>query len=567
MYTQFKTVAPKGAPKTTDDATGKDIRARQMDELERISEDARKEVYGSTHDLDCKNFYNLFERTGRTPSFRPRIAAPQLQILLLAEAADATDTNMRVFIHKKDERDKDREKAFQEHWKKNFFNLQLLMAQVYAQFTGTSFLQAGNDPLARRGKGNVWLRPRMQNTVRVDPVSPWPDDWSWMILKDKVYLDKIRKETPDHADEVRREAGVSANLTGGPAGSLEMPAGPMAATVRGLPFGEQNYTTEGLMNRRTLYCLDQTLRKVTEAEVAAFKENKLPVPEALPMYPNGRMVVEVEGTVLVDGDSWCPLPELWPAYPVWANPPWDNVWCPAPMKYTKSLQDAAEQQMTNTYENARRLNQGFVVIHESTGLTANTVGGLPGEILVVAANAPPDGGIHVMYPPAFPPQMIQLPQAYLGLQKELRGATPARQGNMAPGNVGPDLFEAAVSQSQAGTRLTARLFAWSVQKIVELLFFTMAKSYTEEQTFRDKDTVIKWHPDAAAEDYDIQVPEGAVRPMSQSALRAMVIELKKAGMVDTRHALDLLDIPDSEEIAAAIESEMKLAALAKGVKR
>jgi hypothetical protein len=285
------------------------------------------------------------------------------------------------------------------------------------------------------------------------------------------------------------------------------------------------------------------------------------------MYPGGRMVVELEGTILADGPSWVPLPDLWAAYPVWALPPWDTVWPPAPMKYTKSLQDAAEQQMTNTYENAKRLNNGMIVIHESTGLTANTVGGLPGEVLVVAANSPPGQGIEIKYPPAFPPQMITLPQSYLALQKELRGATDARQGNLSPGNVGPDLFEAAVSQSSSSTRLTARLFAWSIQKATDLLFYTMAKSYTEEVNFREGTKSAVWKPIKSDEDYEVQVPEGAVRPMSQAALRAMVIELKKAGMIDTKHGLDMLDVPDADEISQAVEDELKLAALAKGVKK
>src|SRR5260370_28731044 len=120
--------------------------------------------------------------------------------------------------------------------------------------------------------------------------------------------------------------------------------------------------------------------------------------------------------------------------------------------------------MSNTYESARRMNQGMMVIHESTGLTANTVGGLPGEIVVVAANSQPGAGIEIKYPPPFPPQMIQYPQMLLNLQKELRGATPARSGNLNPGNVGPDLFEAAVSQSQARTRFAAPPFCWLGQK-------------------------------------------------------------------------------------------------------
>jgi hypothetical protein len=566
-FTQFKTVAPTGRPKQENDSSTKDIRSRQIDELVRISEDTRRDVYGPTHDLDCANFYNLFERTRRMPTFRPVIKAPQLQLLLLAEAADATDTNMRVFIHKKDERDKEKEKAFQENWKKEFYNLHLLMSQVYAQFSGTSFLQVGNDTLANRGNGKVWMRARRQGNVYVDPVSPWSEDWSWVVIEDFVYLDKIRKELPDHADNISKATARSVNMAGAAAGQLEMPPGPMSVTQRGLPVGDEEETTEGVMKRRTCYCLDTTMRAITEKEAALFMEKKLPVPEALPKYPVGRMIVECEGTILADGESWIPLPDMWPIVPVWAVPPWDTVWCPAPMKYTKSLQDAAEQQMTNTFENAKRLNQGMMVVHESTGVTANSIGGLPGEIVVVAANSPPGAGIDIKFPPPFPAQMITLPQAYLSLQKELRGATPARQGQMAPGNVGPDLFESAVSQSQAGTRLTARFFAYSVQKIVDVLFYTMSKAFTEERTFRDGDKVAKWEPDSAAEEYQVQVPEGAVRPMSQSALRSMVIELKKASMIDTRHALQMLDVPDADEIAEAIEAEMKLAAIAKGVKK
>lgn len=566
-FTNFYTQPGSGSPKTDNDASSKDLRVRQMEELIRQSEDAKKEVYGPNHDQTVQEFYNLFETTRKMPSYRPRILAPQLQILLLKEAAEATDSNIRVYINKKDARDKDREKAFQEHWKKNFFGLQLLMSQVYAQFSGTSFVQGGNDSLARQGRGNVWIRARKQGKVYVDPVSPWSEDWSWLIIEDDVYLDRVKKETPHHTEGIRKETARSVNLAGSPAGTLELPPGPMSLTARGLPYGGDETTTTGLLKRRTGYFIDTTKREVTEAEKRKFEEKNLPIPESLPMYPQGRMIVEVEGQVLVDGHSWVPLPDIWPIVPVWALPPWDNVWCPAPMKYTKSLQDAAEQQMTNTYENARRLNNGMMIIHESTGLTANTVGGMPGEIQVVAANSPPGQGVQILYPPPFPPQMITLPQSYLALQKELRGATDARQGNMAPGNVGPDLFEAAVSQSSAGSRLTARFFAYSVQKIVELTFYTMAMSYTEERTFREGTKVAKWSPVEGDDDYEIMVPEGSVRPLSESALRNLAIELKKANMISVRRGLEMIDFPDADEAAEEIEKEMALAAIAKGVKR
>src|SRR6266481_4676912 len=121
-YTNFRTVAP-GEVAKPQTGNEKDIRSRQIDELISLSEEARRDVYGPNSDTDNKNLYNLFERTRKMPTFRPRISAPQLQILLLNEAADLTDANIRVFIHKGDGRDKDRENAFRQHWRQQFFSL------------------------------------------------------------------------------------------------------------------------------------------------------------------------------------------------------------------------------------------------------------------------------------------------------------------------------------------------------------------------------------------------------------------------------------------------------------
>jgi len=567
-YTNFRTVAP-GEVAKPQTGNEKDIRSRQIDELIALSEDARRDAYGPNSDTDNRNLYMLFERTRKMPTFRPRIAAPQLQILLLNEAAELTDANIRVFIHKGDNRDKAREDAFKQHWRQNFFSLQLLMAQVYAQFSGTSFLEVGNDPLANQGRGNVWTRARLQSKVHCDPSSWWPPDWTWQVLEQELQLDEIKQHYGRVADKIRPRGAKTKELAGPPAGRLEMPPGPMSETIRGLQTStEADYDTGGPLTVRRAFICDTTLRELDKQEKLLLESKKLPVPDYVPRFPLGRMVVDCEGTILSDGQSWLPLGEMWPAIPVWALPPWDNVWCPPPPKYTKSLQDAAEQQMTQSYENARRLNNGVIVIHASTGLTANSVGGLAGEILVVNANSPPGQGIDIKYPNAFPPGMIELPFKYLSLQKELRGHTAARQGNLNPGNVGPDLFESAVSLSQTGTRLTGKLFAWSVQKLCELLFYTMGHSFTEQQVFFDKGKKFLWEPDTEhVGDYRVQLPEGAIRPMSQTALRSMVIELKKAGMMDVRHALDMLDVPESEEIAEAVENELKLAALARTQRR
>ncbi len=480
-YTTFRT-KPKNQDEQPASPSEKDIRSRQIDELVKISEDARKDVYGVDHDETIKNFYNLQNRSRKTPTFRPEIRAPQLQVLLLSDAADLTDTSVRVFInHKKSGRDVQREKAFQEHWRQENFNYHMLMAQVYSEFSGTSFLQVGYDPAARKGEGSVWMRGRLQQGIYVDPISPWPEDWSFVVIEDPIYLDQAKELYGAAADNIRPRTARTEAMAGPAAGGVEMPPGPMSTTVRGLPGGDHGLT-DGILKRRTLYARDSTLRTLTDAEKKEFENRNLPVPEYLKKYPNGRMIVDCEGTIVVDGDSWVPLDLMFPIVPVWATPPWDSVWCPAPMKFTKSLQDNAERLMTQTFENAYRLNNGVVIINEVTGLTADTVGGLPGELLVIAANSPA-GSIEIKYPPPMPQQMTELPITYLKLQRELQGFSGARQGQTGAGNVSADLFESAVSQSQSITKLRARLFSYSVQKAAELAFYTMAKFYTNQRVF------------------------------------------------------------------------------------
>ena len=481
-FTVFRTAQGATPQDSGDSGSEKDLRSRQLDELCRISEDARREVYGPNHDDDTLNFYNLRDRTRKTPTFRPAIRAPQLQVLLLSDATDLTDASIRVHInHKTSGRDEQREKAFQEHWKQEKFNFYLLQSQIYAQFGGSSFLQVGYDPLARQGEGNVWLRARKQQGIYVDPISPWPEDWTWCIIEDQMYLDEIRMRFPDHADSVNPKTAKSEALAGPPAGGIEMPPGPMSVTVRGLPGGQQ-YNADGLLKVRTLFAKDSTLRDLTDSEKTEFAKRSMPIPKKLPKYPNGRMIVDAEGTILVDGDSWVPLQLMWPIVPVWALPPYDTVWAPAPSKITKSLQDASERLMTQTFENAYRTNNAVVVINAASGITADSIGGLPGELIVVDPNAP-QNSIEFKYPPQMPAQMVQLPMQYLQLQKELQGFSQSRQGNPGAGNVSADLFESSVSQSQSITRLKSRLFAYSVQRVAELSFATMCTFMTNKRTF------------------------------------------------------------------------------------
>lgn len=480
-YTVFRTTEGASPRNTPDSGSDKDIRSRQIDELVRLSEDARRDVYGTGADNETRDFYNLRTRSRKSPTYKPHIAAPQLQTLLLSDAADLTDGSIRVYVtHKRSGRDAKREKAFQAHWRQEKWSLQLLQAQVYSQFSGTSWLHGYYDPLADDGDGKACLRALEQRRVYADPSSPWPEDWTYQIIEQDLYLDEIYRRWPDYAPMLKPRTSRAETLAGPPAGGIEMPPGPMSVTVRGLPGGEQ-YTTDGIVRVRHLFARDSTLREPTDAERKAFADHGLPSPKYLPKYPFGRYIVDAEGTILVDGESWLPLDKYWPAVPVWSLPPWDSPWCPSPVKLSRLLQDAAERLMTMSYENAYRLNNGILLLPEESGLTADGVGGLPGEIMTLAPNSQREPKF--LYPPPMPPQMIQLPLSYLQLQRELQGFPQARQGNPGQGNVSADLFESAVNQSQSITRLKARLFSYSVEKAAQLMFYCMTKFYRTKRVF------------------------------------------------------------------------------------
>jgi hypothetical protein len=85
----------------------------------------------------------------------------------------------------------------------------------------------------------------------------------------------------------------------------------------------------------------------------------------------------------------------------------------------------------------------------------------------------------------------------------------------------------------------------------------------KQEPTADMSDKIVWEPAKAAEDFDIRLAEGSIRPMSEAALRSQVIEMRKAGLIDVAHALQILDIPDWQEIAEGIQHEQELAALAK----
>lgn len=555
------------APKSSQ---SQDPRSEQLDALQRLStEDRRASLDGDDYFNDIEGFYTLRQRVMQAPSYRPQIEIPQLQTIAMMEATDLADSQPIVYISKKDSRDEAREKALQSEWRAGFLNLEIFMASLWANLCGTGILQYGFDPYARNGRGQPWFKFRNPRDIYPDPAASDEDSLTFLIIEDRLYFDTIQRNWPETSKGVRRK-GRSASTSdtptpGSAAFTLQVTPGPMRYAGGGYtPNSASSAIDDGKYRVRWGFVLDSSTRDA-DPEIKRAAPSLVVPPSRVPRYPNGRLIIDCEGTVLYDGPSWCPH-RSFPIVRFLGFPPLSGFWGVPPTRYTRDLQTIAQKMLGLTYENGIRLNNGTVMISTASGVSSDTYQGLPGEIVMYReGTAPPK----TEWPSPMPQHMVSLPMTLLALQKELHGYTQTRQGNPGAGNIGSDLFDSAVGQSQKLTVMKGLFLAQSVQRIAEQLFYLMAK-YSPDQPFWHQDdsgnvTLEKWQAIGEKEigAWQVYVDPGSIRPQSASALRRMVPELRKLGMLDTRNALKMLQIPNADQIADLIENEQKLAALAK----
>lgn len=552
-----------------------DARVRQLDELQRISREARDRYLGPNHFTQVRELYDITDAGTSTPSFRPYVRVPQLQVLMLAEATDLSDATPRAYIfnRKTGKRDDPRERAFQNHWQQSFVNEELLMAQLWSLFSGLGYLQVGFDFAGRGGRGEVWIQHRDPSTVFPDPAAKHDRNeqggWAYVVIEDRLYPGQIARLYPETGKDFLRRAVSSSSspvTLGGSADEagygFEMPPGPMSSMGYG---GRQTPTGDGRVVVRTAFLLDDTVEVVRDFAGADAAEG---VEKLRPLYPTGRFIVEAEGRILADGAN--PVPLGWfPLIRVLGLPALKGFFPPPPVRFTLDLQRLAERMLTQTYENAVRLNNGIWFIDEKTGITAEDFGGLPAEVRIINSDSRPPQAV---WPEPMPQHFVELPTLLLQLQRELQGFTPSRAGQPGAGNISPDLFEASVLRSQTLTRLRGRLLARSVQRLAELMFRMMAKFYVHDEVFYtaaeqfDQQSAdqqpASWNSlKGVYDEHEIQIDPASIKPVSQAALRSIVPELRQLGLIDPKTALELLEVPDAERIAELIRNERVLAAI------
>ena len=538
---------------------------RQLDALQDAADQERDRRLGSGWFESVRDLYNVNPATYSAPTFRPRIIVPKLQTLLLNEATDLSDALPRVFIMSKDKRDKDREKAYQENWRQSCYNNRIMEAELWALFGGTGFLQVGFDPHARRGKGEVWLESRDPDTVHPDPSTKDWNRWSYVQFTDNMYIDEVRRLWPETAVRVVPRRGTNPPLAGTVADtSVQFTPGPMSV---GPGIAQRFVSSDSIVQVRYTFIRDYSVEEIDKEDRDRMREVLDPLlstPKFRPLYPDGRWIVDCEGVILADGPNPIPL-GMFPIIPFRSMPSLGWFWGIPPTRYTLTLQNIAERMMTQTFENAVRLNNVIWFIDDNCGINANSFCGLPAEIQTINANSRVP---EMRAPVAFPQHMTQYPEGLLALQDQLQGFSPARKGQSGAGNTSADLYSSSIYQSQFLTRLRNRLMAESIQATAELTFYMMANYYKDGNAFPGfQGGEVKMHQwkdmSSTIDDYSVYLDPGSLRTVSMAALRQLYGELLKTGKIPLKFALEAMEIPVADEIAEAQTREMELAALSR----
>lgn len=551
------------------DTSPQSVLLRQITGLKRLAADYRREIYGPDHFDTIEDFYNLKVTSGRLPTFRPAVQVPHLQLMGVTEASDLADMNPRIYIVKEGHREKDREAALQSQWRDGFVNNQLLICAVWAFLNGNGYLQPGFDRFARNGKGAVWLRVRNPKTVWVDPAAESEEDWHYVQFDDRLYPEQIAESFPETGQDV--DVPPASGIKEAPTSdfALSLPRySPMS--IPGGPPDDRIGPGDGRTDVTSTFIYDPSVEDVVREAEGSDAAKKVQQPAKFKLkYPNGRLIVSSVPSARVFYDGNNPNPNrAFPLIRLLGMPALSGFYAPPPYTYTESLQRLAERMLTQTFENACRLNNGVWFIPDNCGISPEDFGGIPGEVRTYSSQSQPPK-MEMVKP--FPQHMTQFPQMLLALQEKLQGFTQARQGNPGAGNVGSELFDAAVLQSQSMTRMRAKFMAETVTRASTQMFKLMAAYMVDDKfpSFSEGFKMKQWERigSGAMNDYELFVDDSSVMPISQMAMQRLVPQMRKEGLLDTKSALEMLGVPNAAEIAEALEDEQKLNALARIKKR
>jgi hypothetical protein len=547
--------------------------SRQIDLLERISREERDRCNGSNATQDMREFFTLeYAPTSTALSFRPRVILPELQYLAMSEATDLTNDSPKFYVSVNGKRDEPREKAMESAWRAGCFNNRIFDAVLWSQFSNPSWLQVGFNSDAREGKGSVWLSSREPDTVDPDPRASDDRTWSFVKTDDWYYLDEIRRMYPEKGQLVRAGGGYDQpyeETEGSRAGlGWELPEGSLRIDP---PDGFENSHQGARLRVRRLWIKDYAKEAVRElaGNVTAQGMDLVVEPILKYKYPGGRFITECNGIILADGPNFVPrLPEenfgSFPVCRLQSFPTLNRMYGPPPVRYGRSSQENAEMMYRQLIENMIRTNNAQYWIPKESEIDIDAFGGLPGEVQVYSGDKPPT----LTWPSPIPQHMTQIPDLLLAKVQRYQGFTQERQGQAGQGNISPDLFDAAVFQSQTLNRMKARFLSETIGRVAQLTFYMMARFKNIEDQYKPSFSKSRpacvWTPlphDAVCE---LQLDDASVQALSTNALQKIAMALAKTpAALGLKDLYDILRMPNADELADAATKQQELAAVAR----
>ena len=547
--------------------------SRQIDTLQRISRQERSRQEGENWTEQMRDFHELkYQSSSSAPSYRPRVILPELQYLLMSESTDLTNDSPRCYISIDGKRDEEREKAFQAAWRQGMVNNRIFDAVLWSQYCNPAWLMVGFNPDARGGKGAPWVSALDPSSVDPDPHAMKDNEMAFAVYSRWFYVDEIRRQWPENGwrvpmppspEEFQQEEqeGSRFDLT------LELPEGPLRMDA---PEGFEGQNRGSRKRVRYLWVKDyakETIQEIAGEKTAEGFELAMK-PRKQWKYPGGRFITECDGIILADGPNWVPRLPLddfgtIPLVGVWSMPHLSSIFGPPPVRYGKGAQDIAEKMYTQLIENMVRTNNAQYWIPRDSNIDVDAFGGLPGEVQVYDGEKPPT----MNWANPIPQHMTQIPEVLLQKVARYTGWTPERQGQAGGGNISPELFDAAVFQSQSILRMKARMLAESYQRLTQMVFYFMARMKLTSDVMRPargrKQEPCTWSPVPGSAECELELDDVSVRALSSNMMKALVMNLAKTGIIPTKFLFETLEIPDAEELADESTKQMELSALSK----
>lgn len=537
---------------------------QQIDNLQRIAQQQRRDQLGDEWFRQIREAYNLFPKDTETPIFRPTMRIPEAQILGFMEAIDLTDIDPRIYICKtwaNYEQDENSEACLQAQWRDSNVNLNILYALMWAWYAGCGFIQVGYDENLRNGRGDTTAYWRDPQTVFPDPYSIDDRKWQYVILEDHMWLDTIKQYWPITAGRVTLNRSPEP-LPMGSMGrnssfGLEVPTGPMQGMIPGLPVSST--PGDARVRVRTLFLRDNSRVRVRGSKDKEIDFEGMGKQEFKMRYPRGRMIVEANNIILFDGEN----PYLHGEFPIirfLGMPALHGFWAPPPFRYTKALQDMAERFTTQDFENMVRLLNGVWFVDESTGIDTERFGGVPGEVQMIAQGSP----VPTLVQPKGSGEGVQTGELLLTKQRMLQGFGDPRMGLNPTGNVSNDLFTGSLMQGQTLTRGRAKLMYEPIRRLAFLIFTTMAQYTKDRRLYADPRAdgfgTIQWSPVRPEQvlQYEAHVDPASLQPFSGVMIRQLALALKNMGALDTEGLLEAVRYPNRKKVLDRLNKEAEM---------